>query len=349
MISNREHAYLTVVRRSGVKPARQLKAGALVVLCPACPQIEINMDPEWKERPWYLRFLDAIFHAIDGNFQSNQKVKPLDRNDTALTGGASYFADTNDFAKYQKTLGPMEPEVLQRANGLGRCYGNYWGQVAGTLGVSCSRHMFVLPGGGVDLQKGERFVNVDYALASALQRWMGLHMHHCIHWDEQIATLRKAVRGFPSLTNLIFPTTLLGVGKFHLPAHIAACRYKFSFNYLPGSGRGDGEAQERIWSTLNALAASTKEMMSGYQHDRINDHHGDMNFRRTVGLHDCSNAQETQGGVGDAVEDTERSMQAETLKAWKEEEVDWKMKVVNIENHKTLHNPYEPTPKAAGK
>lgn len=40
-------------------------------------------------------------------------------------------------------------------------YGGYGGRVSGTVGLSCARHMFVLPGGGVDLQKGERYVHVD--------------------------------------------------------------------------------------------------------------------------------------------------------------------------------------------
>lgn len=34
--------------------------------------------------------------------------------------------------------------------------GQYWGRVSGTVGLFCARHMFVLPGGHVDLQKGER-------------------------------------------------------------------------------------------------------------------------------------------------------------------------------------------------
>lgn len=39
-------------------------------------------------------------------------------------------------------------------------YGGYGGRVSGTLRLSCTRHMFVLPGGGVDFQKGERYEHV---------------------------------------------------------------------------------------------------------------------------------------------------------------------------------------------
>jgi hypothetical protein len=34
------------------------------------------------------------------------------------------------------------------------------------------------------------------------------------------------------------------VPKFHLPAHIAACRTRFAFNYTKGVGCMDGEAPE---------------------------------------------------------------------------------------------------------
>jgi hypothetical protein len=37
--------------------------------------------------------------------------------------------------------------------------GPHWGKVSGTVGLFCARHMFPLPAGHVDLQKGERYVN----------------------------------------------------------------------------------------------------------------------------------------------------------------------------------------------
>ncbi|KAI0309602.1 hypothetical protein OF83DRAFT_1179434 [Amylostereum chailletii] len=69
------------------------------------------MDPGWQDRPDDERYLEALFHAIDGSFHSNQKLKLLDPNNFALTMGSAYFADTEDFTEFQKTLGPMEPEA----------------------------------------------------------------------------------------------------------------------------------------------------------------------------------------------------------------------------------------------
>ncbi|KAI0060783.1 hypothetical protein BV25DRAFT_1806721 [Artomyces pyxidatus] len=353
-ISNREFAFLRAVRRAGQSPRRNLPAGSLAVLCPACPQLDINMDPNWRTRPTHLRFVDALFHGIDGNFHQNQKVKPLDPNDFALTLGSAYFANAEDFVKYQETLGPMEPEpsTCHKFHAMG--LGGYWNNISGTLGVSC-KHQVVVPGGGVDLQKGERFANVDFAMVSGLQRWMDLQLHvsgydiNCqyrINLDKRMKHFRATTQGFSSIPKTIFPPTIACVGKFHLPAHVPACRYKFSYMYMPGVGRTDGEAPERIWAALNALGTSTREMTSGHRHDRINDHHSDMNVRRVHRLPTATVAKHREALAGhevaqDLLNKTEAQIPTEMLEDWKKEEEDWLAKVVDIKNHATLNNPYE--------
>ena len=74
------------------------------------------------------------------------------------------------------------------------------------------------------------------------------------------------------------------VPKFHLPAHIAQCQWKYSFNFIKGAGRTDGEAPERGWSTLNAVASSTKEMGPGHRRDTLDDIIGDSNWKKVIGL-----------------------------------------------------------------
>ena len=46
----REFMFLRATRRAGVEPTAELPARSLAVLCPACPQPGINMDPHWEER-----------------------------------------------------------------------------------------------------------------------------------------------------------------------------------------------------------------------------------------------------------------------------------------------------------
>jgi hypothetical protein len=74
------------------------------------------------------------------------------------------------------------------------------------------------------------------------------------------------------------------VPKFHLPAHRPACQSSYSFNLTPRVRRTDGEAPERGWSNTNALSASTKEMGPGSRRDTLDDHFGDMNWKKICGL-----------------------------------------------------------------
>lgn len=126
---------------------------------------------------------------------------------------------------------------------------------------------------------------------SCLQLWRNLRLHisgydiNCqyrIKFEARWKWLEALVNslGLSSIKEPQVPRTIAAVGKFHLPAHIPACRYKFSYHYLPGSGMTDGEASERVWSVMNKISASTQEMKAGHRHDRINHHHEDMNVRR---------------------------------------------------------------------
>lgn len=74
------------------------------------------------------------------------------------------------------------------------------------------------------------------------------------------------------------------VPKFHLPAHIEKCQLDFSFNYTKYVGRTDGEAPERGWSKINGLTASAREMGPGSRRDTLEDHMGDSNWKKIVGM-----------------------------------------------------------------
>ncbi len=116
-----------------------------------------------------------------------------------------------------------------------------------------------------------------------------INCQYRINFAQRMKTFREKFTGcLPSITQTNFPPTILGIGKFHLPAHIPSCRFKYSFNWLPGVGMTDGEALERIWSFLNALAKRAKEMTSGHRHDFLNDVFNDMNIRRLCGLREYS-------------------------------------------------------------
>jgi hypothetical protein len=128
---------------------------------------------------------------------------------------------------------------------------------------------------------------MDYTLFDALRRrkykrlmitydiWckyrVNLQKRSTTFVDDLVAAFRNAtVRGF--------------VPKFHLPAHGVVCRSIWSLNYALNVGRTDSEGPERIWAIEGLLATQTAEMGPGNRHAVLDDHIGEGNYRRYVGL-----------------------------------------------------------------
>ena len=56
------------------------------------------------------RYLEALHWTVDGNFQLNQRKKPMDKDDYALTEGAGYFAHAGEYAEFVRRLPPTSKE-----------------------------------------------------------------------------------------------------------------------------------------------------------------------------------------------------------------------------------------------
>ncbi|KAE9383382.1 hypothetical protein BT96DRAFT_1009261, partial [Gymnopus androsaceus JB14] len=112
------------------------------------------------------------------------------------------------------------------------------------LGV-CAHHKFIQKNGAVDLQKGERYANMDYAYASIPP-----------------TSRPEAHEGLPSLVrcDLSKQDVRFVIPKLHIYGHQLLCQLKFSLNWLRGAGRTDGEGIERPWAHLSPIATSTRDM-----------------------------------------------------------------------------------------
>ncbi|TCD64122.1 hypothetical protein EIP91_004535, partial [Steccherinum ochraceum] len=77
----REYQVLTSAKRQGLSTLKEMKYASMAVLCPACPQPGINLDPTvQREGQAADRFLDVLYYVLDGNFRSGQKNKPMDED-----------------------------------------------------------------------------------------------------------------------------------------------------------------------------------------------------------------------------------------------------------------------------
>lgn len=133
-----------------------------------------------------------------------------------------------------------------------------------------------------------RYVNMDYlvlsSLKSSLLETFILSYDIVCQWNKNLWEHMKTYPHSIQLNRHSELVVVFLVPKFHLPAHIEKCQREFSFNLTRGVGRTDGEAPERGWADSNRLSNSTKEMGPGSRHDTLDDHFGDWNYKKVIGL-----------------------------------------------------------------
>ncbi|KAG6906290.1 hypothetical protein DXG01_014754, partial [Tephrocybe rancida] len=105
----------------------------------------------------------------------------------------------------------------------------------------------------------------------------------------------------------------------------------------------DGEATEHGWANINPIAQSTKEMGPGAQHDTIDDHFNDWNWKK-MGHITCmiKKLRETASSAQlhlSAPEEFEDAVPEDMIDHWRIQVQDW-------EHDPTLPNPYQLTTKA---
>lgn len=74
---------------------------------------------------------------------------------------------------------------------------------------------------------------------------------------------------------------------WHGNVHEMSCRTANSLHLQWGVGCTDGEGIERVWSWLNPMAYSTKEMGAGARHDAIEDRIDYHNFHKNTNIGKC--------------------------------------------------------------
>ncbi|KDQ05827.1 hypothetical protein BOTBODRAFT_95750, partial [Botryobasidium botryosum FD-172 SS1] len=144
----------------------------LAYLCPACPQPGLNFFPsEGLDGPDYIH---TLFLAVDGNFRLQLKKKVRDdQHDFHLHDGEAYFRNEEEYKEYlaeAKDYRQVRPTTCHsfEAGSVAQA-GRYKNAVvSGVVAVYCARHGFFRPDSIVDLSKGEKYMNSDYALAGAL-------------------------------------------------------------------------------------------------------------------------------------------------------------------------------------
>ncbi|KAF7327519.1 hypothetical protein MKEN_00330800 [Mycena kentingensis (nom. inval.)] len=254
----------------------ETRPGELAIRCAACPRPDVNLPPDWKDAAPADQCLYVLFIALDACFRLKRRLVGSDLRDPGLGTGWAYFVEWEPYRQYLLTV--TDQKEISTCTGLAALdhantkFARGYSATGVGAGI-CARHEFVLPNGVGDLQRGERYANMDYILASLLR-----HIHQSLRkiFSYDIACqwgkyLKERLLALPALVRLKLALELcqFAVPKMHINAHIALCRLLFSLALILGSGMTDGEGIE---------PAMAREQISS------DDHWSFWNWSKLVGL-----------------------------------------------------------------
>ncbi|KAI0038301.1 hypothetical protein FA95DRAFT_1505875 [Auriscalpium vulgare] len=289
MTMAREWRHIKMMKRAGRghDPAGVVGTGPgeLAVTCPACPMPDVNLPEGWEAAPPNRSWLYRLMVAVDANFRLKNRLRSSSTRDPGLGTGKAYFVSDEEYethlAKFRdqdvmsgcSRFSAVAAANLKSSKGL---------RATGVGGVCCARHGFWRPLGLADLQKGERYCNMDFvflsSISSAANRALLVSYDIACQWSKNLRTRVADTRfTLPEFIHFMVP-------KFHIFAHKEECQDDFSSHKEQGAGQTDGESVERGWSVVNGAAPSTKEMGPGGRHDTLDDQCGQSNWRRFTGL-----------------------------------------------------------------
>ncbi|KAG6877691.1 hypothetical protein C0992_009434 [Termitomyces sp. T32_za158] len=277
-------------RGHDLKGVKGTQSGECAVLCPACPYPGVNIPSNLTNVPAGKQWLYSLFLGIDANFRLKRLNVSSQEQDPGLNHGYAYFVEESAFKSYLNRFGTLVPDDISTCNNhdaikSASIRGGKGIDASGVGKVECARHDMKRPVSVGDLQKGERYVNMDYFVFSSIRqntpKNVVVSYDIICQWAKHLVSRAET---YATANEYHSHSWTFLVPKFHLPAHCPECQVNFSFNFTRHVGRTDGEAPERGWAAINAISTSTKEMGPGSRRDTLDDHFSDYNWRKIVTL-----------------------------------------------------------------
>ncbi|PPR02922.1 hypothetical protein CVT26_009777 [Gymnopilus dilepis] len=289
--------HLKMLKRAGrghdESGARGTQEGELALVCPSCPHPGINIPDDWANASPEKSFLYFVFLCMDANFRLKNQLVSNYSQDPGLGIGWAYMIERKDYEAYVKSRASDLDDGDNAGCGLqavdkAHTKFNKGLRYTGVTSVSCGRSEMVLPCSVGNLQRGERYANMDFSCGSAM-RFVAI-LIIILSYD---AACQWFVNLFGRIQNF-WPSKIKpreGVSlaplipKLHEPGHKKRKGHEqFSCNFYKGAGNTDCECPERIWSGMNAVANSTKIMGPGSRQDVLDDHFSFWNHEKYINM-----------------------------------------------------------------
>ncbi|KAG1882239.1 hypothetical protein F4604DRAFT_1921982 [Suillus subluteus] len=250
----------------------QPKDNDLALFCPACPQPGINLDlstgtvAQSDDTPSWLM---TRYLVMDGNFKA-EHMHPVNPSDeVSLMDGLGFMVSDK---RYKSHLAIARDHVKRlEATGIGGC--------------ACARHGCFVPHSMVDFQKGERQMNMDYALSQALNYKTDGISRAITFYDincQYNKYLKDRIASSMYLSIPIGMNIIPGIGLWHVHGHQDSCFVRYASNFIQGTGRIDGEIMETLWVPLNIISPSARGMGTPHRKEVLDYQMNDCNFMKMI-------------------------------------------------------------------
>ncbi|KAG1738640.1 uncharacterized protein EDB91DRAFT_1237709 [Suillus paluster] len=286
----------------------QPTAGDLALFCPACLQPGINLDlstgvvTQPDDAPSWLITRSLV---MDGNFKA-EHMHPVNPSDeVSLMDGLAFMVSDE---RYKSHLSIAQDHVqksdcnnhqaVNQANASRQRL-----EATGIGGCACARHGCFVPHSMVDFQRGERQMNMDYALSQALNYKTDGISRAITFYDincQYNKYLKDRITSSIYLSIPIGMDIIPGIGLWHVHGHQGSCFVR--------AGRIDREIMETLWAPLNIISPSARGMGTPHHKEVLDYQMNDCNFMKMICISKsptsgCSNIfRKLKGAIKGAVE-----------------------------------------------
>ncbi|KAF7317925.1 CxC2 domain-containing protein [Mycena kentingensis (nom. inval.)] len=270
----RQYRHLMLLKRAGRGHDRfgvmGTADGELVLRCPACPRPGVNLPENWHEASADDRCLYIQYIAMDACFRLKRRLISSWARDPGLGTGWAYMIAPGPYLDYIASVG--EQKEMSSCSGLAAIdhandkFSRGYAVTGVGMGI-CARHEFILPTSVGDLQKGERYANMDYIFVSFMRHllpilWLVVSYDIACQWSKH---LRERLANLPASGRLMAILKIVELARFvipkmHIKGHVILCQLLF------------------------AIAASTRASGPGSRADQLDDHWGFWNWAKLLKL-----------------------------------------------------------------
>ncbi|KAI6007748.1 hypothetical protein F5J12DRAFT_892618 [Pisolithus orientalis] len=228
-------------------------------------------------------------YVMDGNFTAQHMKMNKPELDVSLADGTGYMVAEKPYqAHLEQSLDNKERSTCNNHRAINAANinkSNLWSTGIGA--TACAWHGCFVPHSVVDFQKGEKYMNTDYSICSALDYHSESITKALVIYDVGCQWSINFQSQVKSSCSLHLPPSLEiipAVGKFHLAAHKLSCFPRYSLNFIKGAGHLDGEILETLWAPFNKISPTARSMTQAHRQEVYDDHMRDSNWKKIVNM-----------------------------------------------------------------